>query len=383
VAILGLSMDVKRYDVFISHNRREKPWVKGFCQFLRGQGLTVFFDQDSIQPGEDVVSAIEVALEASRHVLLIISPASIESAWVALETTIPAYRDPANSSRTIIPIMLEAVPWASLRPFIRRLNVIDLSKEDDRDERLKYLLEALGVSTSAAVFPNIWPLERSPGNRTLQIASIADTIAWGWNGERLLEELIKLDYETIEGLTSDHEGHVAQWAPVFMDHPDTWRLIIQEPRVIVGYWHFVPLFEKEMRLAKQGKLLDSDITTDKVRFFELEGQYDIYFVSLCIKAEFKRTFAVSPLLRSLLEIIRNLASQGVFFRDICANAYTPSGVSLCKSFDFRELTDHRSHGKVFYRRAYPFPPLRMISQFPDLINLYGSEFWQATKRSSA
>jgi hypothetical protein len=378
-------MALKLYDVFVSHNRHNKAWVRTFCNFLRFHGLTVFFDEDSIQPGEDVVAAIELALEASRHVILIISPASVASPWVALETAIPAHGDPANLNRTIIPVMLELVPLASLRPFIRRLSIVDLSQEDNRDDRLSYLLKALGIVTSESELQRLWQSERPSGTSisALQVANISDTIAWGWNGDKLLEELIKLDYETIEGLTSDHEGHVAQWAPVFMDHPDTWRLIIERPGVIVGYWHFVPLFEKEMRLAKQGKLLDGDITTDKVRLFELEGQYDIYFVSLCMKAEFKRTFAVSPLLKSLLEVIGNLASQGVFFRDICANAYTASGVSICKSFDFRQLTEHRSHGKIFYRRTYPFPPLKMISQFPDLIKLYGAEFWKVSRTSSA
>jgi hypothetical protein len=47
------------YDVFVSHNRKNKPWVRMFVALLRNEGLSVFFDEDSIPFGRDIVHAIE------------------------------------------------------------------------------------------------------------------------------------------------------------------------------------------------------------------------------------------------------------------------------------------------------------------------------------
>jgi hypothetical protein len=146
-------------------------------------------------------------------------------------------------------------------------------------------------------------LERSPvrgevvGTQSkLKVAGIDDVVQWGWDGTKLLEALIALDYETTDGLTSVHEGNPAQWGPVFMNHPETWRLITTGPRAIVGYWHWAPLFRREYELAKAGQLNDSQITVDTVQYFEFSGTYDLYFVQICMLAEHRRPHSFQLLL---------------------------------------------------------------------------------------
>ena len=39
------------YDLFLSHNRQQKPWVRELVRFLRSLQFTFFFDEDSIAPG--------------------------------------------------------------------------------------------------------------------------------------------------------------------------------------------------------------------------------------------------------------------------------------------------------------------------------------------
>lgn len=100
--------------------------------------------------------------------------------------------------------------------------------------------------------------------------------------------------------------------------PETWRLITDGPGSIVGYWHFVPLFEEEFERAKSGLLHDSEVTTDKVRLFELPGEYDMYVTIFCLKPRFRRPLAVTKLFDSFLDMLTLLARQGVFFpRDLC------------------------------------------------------------------
>jgi TIR domain len=61
----------------------------------------VFFDEDSIALGEDIVTSIERGLRLSRHILLVLSPQALSSRWVALEWATTIYRDPDAAERTL------------------------------------------------------------------------------------------------------------------------------------------------------------------------------------------------------------------------------------------------------------------------------------------
>ena len=54
------------FDVFLSHNSKDKPQVRGLAEELRGAWLRVWFDEWVIRPGDDIYLAIERGLEAAR-----------------------------------------------------------------------------------------------------------------------------------------------------------------------------------------------------------------------------------------------------------------------------------------------------------------------------
>lgn len=145
------NMVTSRYDVFISHNRQDKPSVRQICRNLRSAGLRVFFDEDSIPPGADIVSSIERALDASRHVLLFLSKASLSSKWVALEIAISVFGDPDASNRVLIPVALEKLNRRKIRASLRRLKIIELFG-DGAHCITEYgrILKCLGVDASIA-----------------------------------------------------------------------------------------------------------------------------------------------------------------------------------------------------------------------------------------
>ena len=134
-----------RWDVFVSHNRLQKPWVRSFVRQWRDLGLRVFFDEDSIDPGEEVVAGIERGITGSRHIVFFITPTSVESSWVALETSLSLTADPDARRRRLIPVMLEPTDSQRIRPAITRLNWIDLTDPATRVDRYHHLLKFLGV----------------------------------------------------------------------------------------------------------------------------------------------------------------------------------------------------------------------------------------------
>lgn len=217
--------------------------------------------------------------------------------------------------------------------------------------------------------PRSEPAAPAPGT-PVSIAAIDDVVQWGWSGTRLLRELIRLDYATTEGLTSAHEGDPAQWGPVFMTHPETWRLLVTGPRAIVGYWHWAPLFSAHHEAARRGELLDSMITVDTLQFFELPGLYALYFVQVCLLPAFRRPKALQKLLLSVLDVLDHLTADGVLVSEIVANAYTGPGDALCRTFNMQPLGPHRDHGTIFHAPIKNILRHHLALNRPSLINEY-------------
>lgn len=128
-----------RYHVFLSHNGADKGWTRRLAQDLRDNGLSVFFDEDSIRLGEDLLSAIERGLRASRHVVLVLSPEALASRWVALEYSASLYRDPAASERTLIPVLRRE---CEVPLILARLKYLD-ARGDDLKRQVEHLLNGI------------------------------------------------------------------------------------------------------------------------------------------------------------------------------------------------------------------------------------------------
>lgn len=150
-------MNGKRYlyHIFVSHNKAQKDWVRKLVHRLRDEGLLVFFDEDSIQLGEDIVAAIEKALRFSRHILLVLSPEALDSHWVELEWSMSLYRDPNAAARSLIPILKDDcdIPLA-----LSRLKYLD-ARDADFERQVKHLLKAIdrnvGIITPSEIQPEV------------------------------------------------------------------------------------------------------------------------------------------------------------------------------------------------------------------------------------
>jgi hypothetical protein len=84
--------------VFLSHSSKDKPFVRELADFLQRDGqIKVWLDERDISFGENIVDKIAEGLD-SDFVLLIISPDSVNSAWVKEEWT-DAFWEQTNNRR--------------------------------------------------------------------------------------------------------------------------------------------------------------------------------------------------------------------------------------------------------------------------------------------
>lgn len=163
---------------------------------------------------------------------------------------------------------------------------------------------------------------------------------------KIVEELIKLDYENISNLSMEDEGTLDQWLPIFVNNPDTWRILVYS-RKIIGYWHFVPLKNRTYEKIKHGKIHEIDINEMDVKKLR-NGGYKIYLRSMVLKKEFRDSEATNILFGSFFNVLEELSVKGIEINEMCAIAYTDDGKKLCKKFGMIYLGKMQSRGDIYY-----------------------------------
>jgi hypothetical protein len=158
------------YDVFLSHNSRDKPRVRGLAEELRAAGLRVWFDEWVIKPGDDIYLAIERGLEAARTQVLCLSPAALGSDWVSLERSTVLFRDPTNAGRRFIPLLLAD---CELPDALRRYKYVDYRRRTK--EAFAELLAACrpGMESAPPALAPLAVLERKLTGHKGCITSVA------------------------------------------------------------------------------------------------------------------------------------------------------------------------------------------------------------------
>lgn len=102
-----------------------------------------------------------------------------------------------------------------------------------------------------------------------------------------------------------------------------------------------------------------------------------------VKAHYRRGVGVTMLFKSFLKLLAELAANGIFFEEVCANAYSKHGAALCRSFGMMTTQAHVSTGDVYARSVYPFPSEDIFKQSPKLIELYTGRFGRPVRSGGA
>lgn len=115
------------FDVFLSHNSVDKPWVIKLKDDLLRYEVSVWLDRDEIRPGDLFAKALEEGLQSSRAVVLVVSPEAMASGWVQEEYYRPLSlaKDP-QAPLQLIPVILRD---AEVPGFLQSRNWVDFRDE--------------------------------------------------------------------------------------------------------------------------------------------------------------------------------------------------------------------------------------------------------------
>jgi hypothetical protein len=113
--------------VFLSHNRRDKEFVRKLAAQLRLAGGDVWLDEWAIKPGDRIPSAVSIALAAVDTVVVVWSKNAANSRWVDAELASALARELNSGSLRIIPVRLDNTPLPIL------LEPISWVEAEDKD----------------------------------------------------------------------------------------------------------------------------------------------------------------------------------------------------------------------------------------------------------
>lgn len=122
------------FDVFVSYSRRDSPFVEGLVALLREAGFTVWLDVEQVPGGADVQQTLLQALNASRHVVAVITEDWLASEFATWE--IAASRKDLHGDRVLVPLARMAFDEGKLGPFLHSRNVLSwLAGDPEPDAR--------------------------------------------------------------------------------------------------------------------------------------------------------------------------------------------------------------------------------------------------------
>ena len=162
--------------VFLSHNSKDKPWVRKLAERLTLDGITVWLDEAELNIGDSLIEKISAGIQDMKFVAAIISKNSIQSSWVQKEINLAMSKEIAGRTVTVLPLLIDncTLP-ASLAD---KLYANFTSPENYEVEYTK-LLRALGVTKKSSTKKsnnitkkNIMPGINQPTNDVLNIKII-------------------------------------------------------------------------------------------------------------------------------------------------------------------------------------------------------------------
>jgi len=71
--------------IFLSHNTKDKPFVKRLARDLDNHQVKYWLDEAEIKVGDSLIEKIRNGLDKVDYVAVILSPNSIASSWVKRE----------------------------------------------------------------------------------------------------------------------------------------------------------------------------------------------------------------------------------------------------------------------------------------------------------
>ena len=135
--------------LFISHNSKDKPFVRRLANDLKANGVKTWVDEAEILVGDSLLQKIESAITEMDYLGVVISESSSESEWVKKEVEMAMTMEIEGKAVKVLPLLLDKK--ANMPLFLRSKLYADFSDETKYPESLSMVLARLGVTNPKVV----------------------------------------------------------------------------------------------------------------------------------------------------------------------------------------------------------------------------------------
>ena len=94
--------------IFLSHNHKDKPFVRKLAERLNAHGIRTWVDEAEIRVGDSLITKIETAIKDFTYLGVILSPNSVTSQWVRREVNIALTQEINGTQVKVLPLLIES-----------------------------------------------------------------------------------------------------------------------------------------------------------------------------------------------------------------------------------------------------------------------------------
>ena len=121
---------------------------------LRANGLDVWFDQDSLDPGDRWMTSLESAIEQSSAMIVHVGRLGVQT-WVDREVRLGLERNTQNPKAfRLIPVLGEGADRCTLPPFLMQHQFVDLRDVARTQSEIERIVRRLSSDNEAPAIPS-------------------------------------------------------------------------------------------------------------------------------------------------------------------------------------------------------------------------------------
>ena len=97
-------------DIFISYSKNDAVKVGRLVEALKARGVHVWFDEEQILPGDDIIQRMSEGITQCRYYVICLSPSFEKkppTSWVKKEFRMAMIKENKEGSQSIIPVRIK------------------------------------------------------------------------------------------------------------------------------------------------------------------------------------------------------------------------------------------------------------------------------------
>jgi len=367
------------HDVFISYSSKDRKIADAVVNILENHKIKCWIAYRDAEAGGDYAVSIIKAIKKSKVCVLILSNESNNSKHVLNEIN-----SCVNHEVSILPFKIDEVMMhEAIEYYLGKTHWLEAMTPPLEEhiiklaDRIKNFIENEHVGKTDYVKVHTSTESPSQTQTTDKFATrmvkYEEMTSLGYNPTKIAIQIVENDYITCNGIDEDNEGDAQQWEKFIQNSTETFQFLLNGENEIIGNWSILALNEQMFAEAKEGRLLEKDITYEKSEMIAFPDTYYGYMLAILLMPDYRNMKNYMQLVNSFYAQLEAYAEDGIFFKEWCMNVFSSEIENIVKKLGFVYLCDNIKFGKIYHQVFIPLPKNPIVDKFPRLKELYEAE----------